>query len=84
MFTVGGAMLGCSATRLLLLVCDFGDCAFFFALQHSYGYLQSTLRRSNVFFVVLSGNKGYDRIIMLQKKSKYMSEQGDLHEEKRY
>ena len=51
MFTVGVAMLGCSRQGAVSGVV-WKDEAFFFALQHSYGCLQSTYRENRAKHVM--------------------------------
>ena len=45
MFTVGGSYATLSGCKALISGCILGVDAFFFALQHSYGFLQSTYKK---------------------------------------
>ena len=49
MFTVGGSYATLSGGKALISGCILGVDAFFFALQHSYGFLQSTYSKREKF-----------------------------------
>ena len=46
MFTAGGSYATLSGCKALISGCILGVDAFFFALQHSYGFLQSTYSKN--------------------------------------
>ena len=59
MFTVGGSYATLNGSKALISGCILGVSAFFFALQHSYGFLQSTYsKRRNLL------NYGESRVII--------------------